>query len=221
MTTVGLATWNAPQRAGDQPRIRGFQRLADDGAVVIAGQEIPDNDAAKLCPNGYSRHRPKAARSEVIYWDRSEWEHLGRGAFRLHSDNAPAPRYAVWVLLRHRKTGEVRRFASVHLVAFKTSRHGREYEHQAKRLAEWLARGEGRVAMGDMNGSFDGKWLREVEKVAKVHTRPTKSGPDGQFIDLILTNKDAPRAINAKALPGFPGDHRPVRADLPLTKEKP
>jgi hypothetical protein len=218
VNATGIATWNSPQRAGEANNDRGFQRLADRGNTVLAGQEIPDADAKRLCPRGWRRHRPGVARSEVIYWDPHTWDCLGRGAFRLHSDKAPAPRYVVWVLLRHRQTGIVRRFGSVHLVAFKTSRHGPEYRHQAERLAEWLAGGPRRVAMGDINGSPTGHWLDAVMKVADVHKPPTKSGPDGQFIDLILTNKDLPRAVDAQALPGFGGDHRPVEATLPLTR---
>jgi hypothetical protein len=222
VTTVRIATKNAPQRYGEHANAGDFQRLALRGNSVISGQEIPDAAAKTLCPRGWQMHRPTAAKSEAIYWNPKVWAVESRGAFPLSSDRAPAPRFVVWVKLRHRETGIVRKFGSVHLVAFKTRNkaHGEEYRHQAERLATWLGNGERRVAMGDCNGSPDGEWLEPVMAVANVHTPPTKSGPHNDFIDLILTNKAAPHATKARVLNGYVGDHKPVEAELELTHAK-
>lgn len=214
--TVKVGTANRPQRQGEKANDRLFQRLADMGCTVLAGQEIPDEDAARLCPDGWGRHRPGRARSEVLYWDRREWECLSRGAFKISSDKAPADRFIVWALLRHRETGAVKRIGCAHFVAFKTSRWGHEYEHQQKRAAEWLARGGDRVLMGDLNGSFGGRWLRDLERVGEDHTPKTRSGPDGQNIDLIVTSKGQPRARKARTINDGDPDHKPVVAELPL-----
>lgn len=218
MITEEVATWNAPPRAGLEPRVRGFQRLADKGASVLGGQEIPDADAKRLCPNGYRRHRPGVARSEVVFWDPRIWEHMNRGKFKISSPKAPADRFIVWVHLRHRLTREERRFGVAHFVAFKTSKNGDEFRYQENRVAKWLSAGPRRVLLCDANASPGSPWLRNVEKVATAQTPPTKSGPKGQFIDLILVNDAYPRARNAKALSGYPGDHKPVIADLQVQR---
>lgn len=213
---VKVATANRPQRMGDAANVRVVQTLANRGNAVIACQEVPDSDAAKITPHGYGRHRPGVAKSEVIYWEREVWEVLGRGAFKISSDKAPAPRYIVWVLLRHRATGHVVRIGCVHMVAFKTSRWGKEYRHQAAMVAEWLGRHGHRVLLGDYNGSFEGHWLDPVAEVARDHTPTTHSGPEGQNIDLIVVNKPHPRAHHARVVNDGDGDHQPVEARLPL-----
>lgn len=216
--TEEVATWNAPPRAGLKPRVRGFQRLADQGVSVIGGQEIPDADAKRLCPKGYRRHRPGVARSEVVYWSPKIWKCLNRGKFKISSPKAPADRFIVWVHLRHRVTGEERRFGVAHLVAFKTSKNGEEFKYQAARVAKWMSAGPRRVLLCDANASPGSRWLRDVEKVATAQTPETRSGPKGQFIDLILVNNAYPRARHAKALSGYPGDHKPVIAYLPVQR---
>jgi hypothetical protein len=217
-----VATKNAPHRYGDANNARDFQRLADEEHVtVIGGEEIPDAAAKRLTPRGWRRHRPTKAKSEALYWDPVEWKCLGRGAFKISSDKAPAPRFILWALLEHRETGVIRRIGVAHLIAFKTRNkaHGAEYTYQAAKVAEWLSRGPRRVVLCDANGSPDGHWLAEVMKVANAQTPPTKSGPHDDFIDLILTAKGIDHAVNAVALKGYHGDHKPVVADLPLTKE--
>lgn len=213
---VKIATKNAPQRFGDGANDHDFQRFADRGNTVIAGQEIPSHLVRRFRPKGWRYHRGPA-RSEVIYWCPKTWEYLTRGATKISSPSG-TERYALWVRLRHRKTGVVRRFACVHLVAFKTSnaKHAKEYRYQAAHLAVWIAKYERAVVLGDFNGSPKGHWLDPVMAVANVHTPPTHSGPEGQFIDLIVTNKKIAHAIKARALPGFHGDHKPVEAHLPL-----
>lgn len=219
MTTVKVATANRPQRMGESRNDAVVQQIAQRRNTVIACQEIPDADVARLCPQGYRRHRPGAARSEVIYWDPSVWEELGRGAFQISSEHG-TPRFVVWVRLRHRKTGVVRKFGCVHLVAFKTKseKHAEEYRYQDAKCAEWLRRNPTGVLMGDFNGTFGGQWLNDLEKVGNWHTPPTKSGPEGQGIDGIVTNKSIPRAIHADAVPDGDPDHKPVEAELPITK---
>lgn len=217
MTTAKVATANRPQRMGESRNDAVVQRIADRRNTVVACQEIPDADAARLCPHGYRRHRPRAARSEVIYWDPSTWEELGRGAFQISSEHG-TPRFIVWVRLRHRKTGVVRKFGCVHLVAFKTKnkKHAEEYRHQDAKCAEWMRRNPTGVLMGDFNGTFEGQWLKELEKVANDHTPTTRSGPEGQPIDLIVTNKSIPRAVRAAVIQDGDPDHKPVEAELPL-----
>lgn len=217
MTAVKVATANRPQRMGEARNDAVVQRIAGRRNTVIACQEIPDADAARLCPKGYRRHRPGAARSEVIYWDPSVWEELGRGAFKISSPHG-TPRYIVWVRLRHRKTGVVRKFGCIHLVAFKTKnhQHAEEYRYQDAKCAEWMRRNPEGVLMGDFNGTFGGEWLNDLEKVANWHTPQTKSGPDGQGIDGILTSRKIARAINATVINDGDPDHRPVEALLPL-----
>lgn len=222
MKAEKIATANRPQRQGESVNDRLFQRLADRGNAVIAGQEIPDADAKRLCPKGYRRHRPRAARSEVLYWNPRVWDELGRGALLISSPHAPAPRFIVWAMLQHGATGTLRRFGAVHLVAFKTrdKRHAAEYRHQQERCAEWLQRHPRGVLMGDFNGSFGGHWLTDLEAVGNDHTPHTNSGPDGQNIDLIVTSKHIPRAIHAAVMNDGDGDHKPVEALLPLTKKE-
>lgn len=218
MTAVAqVATANRPQRQGEARNDAVIQRLADRSNTVISCQEIPDADVRRLRPRGWRYHRGPA-RSEVIYWNPAVWEELGRGAFKISSEHG-TDRFVIWVLLRHRATGVVRRFGSVHLVAFKTSshKHAVEYRHQDEKCAEWMTSHPRGVLMGDFNGSFGGQWLKELESVANTHTPTTKSGPEGQPIDLIVTNKAIPHAIHARTVPDGDPDHRPVEADLPLT----
>lgn len=216
MTAVKVATANRPQRMGDAKNDAVVQRLAVRRNTVISCQEVPDADVRRLCPKGWRYHRGPA-RSEVIYWDPAVWEELGRGDFKISSEHG-TDRFVIWVLLRHRKTGVVRRFGAVHLVAFKTKnpKHAKEYRHQDARCAEWLASHPRGVLMGDFNGSFDGQWLNDLDKVGNDHTPKTKSGPDGQNIDLIVTNKSIPRAVNARVVADGDPDHKPVEAQLPL-----
>lgn len=193
------------------------QRFADRPKVTVVGvNEVADANVAELCPKGWRRWRPQKERSSAVYWDPKEEELLGKGAFQLHSKGWRAPRYVVWVRLRNRKTGKVRRFGVVHLVAFKTSnaKNGVEYEYQVRRLAIWLARPGHRISMGDMNGEAGSRWLEPVDEVARPMTPPVKSGPDGQPIDIFYVAKGHPRARNAKALPGG-SDHHGVEAEIP------
>jgi len=210
-----VATYNCPARYGNAAD--DVQKLADRGNTVIAVQEVADADVAKLTPKGWRRHRPAKARSAAIFWDPKVWTVLGRGAYRIHSKGWGTPRYIVWVNLQHRATGKTRRFGSVHLVAFKTSKpaHGHEYRKQADRVATWLDRGPRRVALGDYNGTPGSGWLKPVDKVARPHTPKTKSGPGGQWIDLIYTANQIPNAKGAKTVK-LRGDHKAVEADLPL-----
>lgn len=216
MTTVKVATANRPQRMGEAKNDAVVQRLATRRNTVISCQEVPDADVRRLCPKGWRYHRGPA-RSEVIYWDPTVWEELGRGAFKISSKHG-TDRFIIWALLRHRATGVVRRFGSVHLVAFKTSshKHAEEYRYQDAKCAEWMAAHPRGVLMGDFNGTFKGQWLKELEKVADVHTPTTRSGPEGQPIDLIVTNKSIPRAVHAVVVQDGDPDHKPVEADLPL-----
>jgi hypothetical protein len=156
-----------------------------------------------------------AARSEALYWNPDVWDAVAGDAWRLHSDRARAPRFVVWVTLLHRETGEIRTFGSAHLVAFKTRSpaNAREFRHQERRAAAWLAAGPDRVLLGDINADAGSVWTRNLRAAGTVHTPavPTKGRTK---IDHVWTAKRAPRAVHARAVAGG-SDHRALVVELP------
>lgn len=222
MTSARVATYNAPPRYG-VPRLAGDVRNFARGrhsASVVALQEVPDDAVGHLQPSGFSRHRPDAERSSVLYWERNLWRCHERGMWRLSSEDFPN-RFVVWALLEHKISGDLIKFGAVQLIAFKTrdDRHGHEFTRQADRLAEWLDRAGKRCAMGDVNASPGSAWLQPVDAVARAHKPETRSGPAGQPIDVIYTNHGLPQARFAKTIGGA-SDHKAVTAIIPLRGER-
>jgi endonuclease/exonuclease/phosphatase family metal-dependent hydrolase len=218
--SVLIACKNAPSRYGDRDNDHDIQRLAYRGNSVIAGSEVGDADALRYRPMGWRMYRPKQARSEVLWWNPVHWAARKKECIQISSKDAPAPRFIVSVLLEHYETAVLRRFGAIHLVAFKTSSkaHAREYRRQVEEITKWMAKHPRGVLLGDFNGEPHGDWLAPLMTVAQAHTPDTKTGPHNDMIDMIVTNLEIAHARDAKALPGFHGDHKPLEATLPLRK---
>lgn len=207
-----VTTKNYPHRLDrtGKRRREDFGRMSAAGVTVIAVQEVTDADAGRITPKGWRVWRPAAAESAAVLWDASVWTLLRRGRKRISSKGWTPVREIVWVRLRNRK-GTERVFASVHLVAFKTSkkRNGAEFRRQVQRAADWLS-GQPRsaVLMGDFNGTPGDGWMTPLERVA-LHSAPLyRTGPSGQRIDYGWKRRGArTRAKGVRRWPKAGSDH--------------
>lgn len=216
---VKVATHNYPHRLdrSGEKRKANFTKMSNDKITVIAVQEITDKDIFRIVPKGWGHWRPGKAESAGIMWKKSVWSIVNKGRVRINSESWKPIREIVWVRLRKRN-GVTRTFASVHLVAFKTSRpqNGREYRKQVKRVANWLVKQpKDTVLLGDWNGTPGDGWMDALETVANSSRPLFKTGPNGQYIDFAWKSKSAktkPKGI--KRWPKSGSDHYGYVADV-------
>lgn len=210
--TLTVATYNTPVRL--EPHGPAFQRLADDGADLICAQENGDSSPRRNKPKGWKYHRPKRARSTVVYWNPKTVTVTKRGAKRMSRPGFRSLRYAVWVDALT-DVGRVR-VASVHLPAFYSAseKNRAEYDHQADKLARWFRRRPDLVVGGDYNGSVGGKRMAPI--VAAGHpSDPVKTGPDGQTIDYVIVSRAGRlRPRRTRLGPRGRSDHAAVLVDI-------
>jgi hypothetical protein len=189
------ATWNCPHRmdpTGDKRRRFIANRIVPLGVSVLLLQEVTDS-AATLFPEHFDVHRPKAAQSAAIGWDRRVWRCALKGKYRLHRPirDRATPRYIPWVVLVNRFSGERVRIGPLHLPAFKDRDEAR-FRYHARRAGTWLGRPGNRVLGGDWNASPKGDWLDPVLSVG-FHSPLAKTGPHQQTIDFFVRKHDRPR----------------------------
>lgn len=212
MTPVRIATYNSPHRL--RPHAPTFAELADAGVDIIAAQENADADPRRNAPAGWRWHRPKRARSTVIYWNPRTVTVTKRGAKRLSRPGFRSLRFGVWVDAK--TTAGTVRVMSVHLPAFyaKSARTRAEYDHQAAKLARWLNGGTNRIAAGDYNGSTKGSRMAPLVAAARF-SDPVDSGPHGTAIDYVAVSKRSRlRPRRTRLGPKGRSDHRAVIVDV-------
>jgi endonuclease/exonuclease/phosphatase family metal-dependent hydrolase len=214
MTKIVVATFNAPHRLG--PHTEAFNKIALV-ADVICAQEHTDTDHERNCPPGWLVHRPKRARSNVVYWNPSVVEAQKHGAPQVSSEDFNSLRRLVWVHFRTVMDNRPLRVASVHLPAFKTSRprNAAEFRKQEKIVADWLSKGRFRVVAGDINAKIPSRiWTRNLADVG-VWSDQVASGPHGQPIDYVGVNRCGPWKISNTYLDDKrSSDHKAVFATL-------
>ncbi len=213
--TVTVATYNAPHRLLDKGLAEDFQRLADRGVDIIVAQEQTDHDPILTCPRGWSHHRPRLARHNVVYWNPHTVDARRKGQVKVNQRVGDTwVRYIVWTHFRTEQ-GPLR-VGGIHLPAFKTSRPANavEFRAQERRLAHWLEGGPYRVLAGDFNAQVPNRvWTPNLSRVGHW-SRKVPSGPHNAKIDYVGTSKAGPwRVAHTETMRGG-SDHRAVIATL-------
>lgn len=207
---IKVATYNAPHRLQHKGLKADIQKLANQGCVIIALQEVTDGDPAKYAPSGWGWERPTLARSTALLYKKSVFTRVNGGGYRMHSTSAPsAARYITWADLKHTSNTTIR-VGSIHLPAFKTSSQARakEFRYQENRAANWLNVSSNRILMGDFNASPTGKaWMPNMLKVGTCYSPTFQTGPTAQVIDHVWVRKGQPRPKGLSSMAGG-SDHK-------------
>lgn len=210
-----IATSNLPARLS--PHFETLDWCERKGADIVLAQEHTDKDNWAN-QDVYNRFRPKRARSCTIYYKPSRLVPKNKGAKRLSSPGFYSLRYLVW---HHFRTvdGDVPiRVGNIHLPAFKTSnpRAAVEFRRQEALAAKWLSGGKNRVLGGDFNAQVRSRfWCPNLREVGQW-SDAVSSGPKGQKIDYVGSNKVNGRweIVDTELGFKFNSDHNVVLATL-------
>ena len=207
---VTVATYNAPHREGLADRRYDLRRLDARGVSVVALQENTDGDPERIKPTGWSHYRPAAAKSAAVIWDRAVWVKVRTGHVRIDRPGGTPDRYLVWVHLRHKASGKVVRFASVHLVAwpYKTNARAAEHRHQVQQVASWINGGRHRVVAADWNSAPGHARMAALRRVADVQTPVLVTIGRNSKYDYVVRNDARPRPYGAYTLNARGSNHR-------------
>jgi endonuclease/exonuclease/phosphatase family metal-dependent hydrolase len=210
-----LATYNCPYRidkTGAKYRADIERLIKKHKPWVVALQETTDKSPATIAPKGWADVRPVKARSASLIYDKSKVKVVKVGTKRIHTpDWGGSERYIVWARFERLDNGKRKTIASVHVVAFKTSkpRNGREYLKQQKRVADWLDNQKpSTVILGDWNGTPGQKWMPDMTNRHVPSSPRYATGPSGQKIDYAWYRKDKANPVTGVGSMAGVSDHK-------------
>ena len=158
-------------------------------------------------------------------WDKKVWDLVRSGKPQLSPKTRvgatagisvvwQAQKHIIWVRLRHKQTGEVWTFASVHLVAHKGQSTARRnlYKRQVRNLVAWMKKFNNSrlVVLGDFNGGPTDSFLRDVRRISKIQQDVSRR--NGGRIDHVYSRNV--RTVRVRNMRGVNSDHFPVTATL-------
>jgi endonuclease/exonuclease/phosphatase family metal-dependent hydrolase len=208
-----------------EPAVIGLQEVADrEGLLSDVARRNKEYRLWYEAVGTASKHNAILVRGE------KRREHGARvisGWTKVH-DSTPGtgdvdmvpPKYLNWLKLKVDGLKWV--FGTVHLVAA-AERAGDGYapnrallRREVARSADWFkSRTSEPILVGDFNATLNHRYnlLRRLKDVAKPWTKPSLGN---RAIDIVWTAKNAKGKV--RALDGFGGDHRPVLADITVTR---